>query len=256
MKLNDIVNKIETLFPLEDRMFDFDNVGLQVGDIDRSINKVLLSLDMTPELLNEAMGNNVDLIIVHHPFIFKGLRNVKNGDYFGSVITNLIKNDIALYVIHTNYDSNEIGMNYQLLKHLGVENILFVENSALAYGKLENELTHDEFTKLLKEKYKLNALKFSGKESVMISKIGVLGGSGINETNMQEAHEYGLDAYVSGDMTYKDGLFAKTLSLNVYDVGHYTENIGFKYLKDMLNNELSSVEFIYSELLNPHFDVK
>ncbi len=256
MKLQDIVSKIEQIYPLTDKLFDSDNIGLQVGNIDAEIRKVLVTLDMTPETLDEALYNDVDLVIAHHPFIFNGLKSVKLDDYFGSVIAKLLQNDIALYVIHTNYDNSENGMGYHLLQHLGVKDISFVESSPLVHGEFANKLTHEQFVSLIKTKYKLDHVRFSGSEIDDIKRIGIIGGSGFDEQSVINASKYKLDAYVSGDMKYKDALLAKTLNLNVYDVGHYVENIGFEYLVNILKKEFKSVEVNFSELNNPHFVIK
>ncbi len=256
MKLKEIINKLEELYPLENKLFDFDNIGLQLGDANSDIKKVLLTLDMTPEVVNEALSEGVDLIIAHHPFIFKGIKSVRTDDYFGDTITKLIKNNISLYIMHTNYDNSKLGMGFHLLEFLGVKHISFVDNTAIAYGDLNGQMTHEQFIGFLKEKYQLVSLGFSGNENDNIRKIGIVGGSGFDELSMQEASNLGLDAYISGDISYKDALFAKTLELNIYDVGHYVENIGFKGLFEILKNEISGIDFIFSELNNPHFTIK
>ncbi len=256
MKLRNIIGMLEQLYPLENKLFDFDNIGLQVGDLDKDVKTVLLTLDMTPEVANEAMDVGADLIIAHHPFIFKGLKSINAHDYFGSTITKMIKNNIGLYIMHTNYDNNKLGMGFSLLDHLGVNNITFIDNTAMVYGDFDSKLTHKQFISLLKHKYQLLSLSFSGNENIDIKKVGIIGGSGFNEQSMLEASNLKLDAYISGDMTYKDALFAKTLNLNVYDVGHYVENIGFKKLVDILKNEIKDIDFIFSRLINPHYIVK
>ncbi len=256
MKLTDIICKLEELFPLKDKMFEEDNIGLQVGNPGMCVKKVLISLDLTPEVASEAISNEVDLIIVHHPFIFNGINAIVSDDYFGDVITNLIKNDIALYVIHTNYDSSKNGMGYHLLKHLGVENVSFSENSILAYGYLENPMSHDNFISFLKEKFKLCSVKFSGNETDVVSKVGIIGGSGMRNEDLLEASNNDLDAYLSGDMLYKNALYSKSIGLNIYDIGHYAESIGFEPLVNILNEQLEEVEFVYSQINNPHFVIK
>ncbi len=252
MRLRDVISILEELYPLEDKLFDSDNIGLQVGDMNKDTKKVLLTLDMTPEVANEAVNEGVDLVIAHHPFIFHPITSVRTDDYFGSAITKIIKNDIALYVMHTNYDNNVLGMGFHLLNHLGVKNITHVDASAMVYGDLDKETTHEEFIKLLKDKYQLIALGFSGNQNDKIQKVGLIGGSGFDQTSIIEASKLNLDAYISGDITYKDALFAKTQELNVYDVGHYVENIGFMGLMDILNKRIDGVHFTFSKLNNPH----
>ena len=110
MKLKTLVRKIETKYPL-DLAYDWDNVGLLVGDFDNDIQKVLVVLEANEKVIDEAIQNKVDLIVTHHPFIFKKMNKINTSDLKGKLIHKLIKNGIALYSMHTNFDIafDEIG---------------------------------------------------------------------------------------------------------------------------------------------------
>lgn len=122
VKLSEIIKVIEVIAP-KNLAEDWDNVGLQVGSYQQSIHRVLLTLDTTPEVIEEAVNRKVDLIIAHHPFIFKGLKTLSTDYEKGRLITQLIKNDIALYVAHTNLDKAGVGLNDFLAHKLGLESI-------------------------------------------------------------------------------------------------------------------------------------
>ncbi|MFR5403602.1 MAG: Nif3-like dinuclear metal center hexameric protein [Clostridium sp.] len=101
MKLNDLIKKIENKYPLN-LAYDWDNVGLLVGDFDNKIKKVLVTLEANESVVEEAIQKNIDLIITHHPFIFRKMNKINTKDLKGRLIHKLIKNDIALYSMHTN----------------------------------------------------------------------------------------------------------------------------------------------------------
>lgn len=134
MKLNDLIKKIENKYPLN-LAYDWDNVGLIVGDFDSDIKKVLVTLEANEKVINEAIENNVDLIVTHHPFIFKKMKKINTRDLKGKLIHKLIKNNINLYSMHTNFDIAYDGLNDYFMEVMGFENtkILDVTNSETLY---------------------------------------------------------------------------------------------------------------------------
>ncbi|WP_455538349.1 Nif3-like dinuclear metal center hexameric protein [Terrisporobacter sp.] len=134
MKLNDLIKKIENKYPLN-LAYDWDNVGLLVGDFENDIKKILITLEANEKVIDEAIENNVDLIVTHHPFIFRKINKINTKDLKGRLIHKLIKNDIALYSMHTNFDIAFDGLNDYFMEVMGFENskILDVTNSATLY---------------------------------------------------------------------------------------------------------------------------
>lgn len=134
MKLNDLIKKIENKYPLN-LAYDWDNVGLLVGDFDNKIKKVLVTLEANESVVEEAIQKNIDLIITHHPFIFRKMNKINTKDLKGRLIHKLIKNDIALYSMHTNFDIAFDGLNDYFMEVMGFEDtkILDVTNSETLY---------------------------------------------------------------------------------------------------------------------------
>ena len=134
MLLKTIIKKIEAKYPLS-LAYDWDNVGLLVGDLDINVNKVLVVLEANEKVIDEAIENNIDLIITHHPFIFKKMNKINTSDLKGKLIHKLIKNDIALYSMHTNFDIAYDGLNDYFMKLMGFENskVLEVTNTETLY---------------------------------------------------------------------------------------------------------------------------
>lgn len=121
VKLQQITNLINNLAP-KHLAYDWDNIGLQLGDYNQDVSRVLVTLDVTEEVVKEAIDSDVDLIVAHHPVIFKGISNIRFNTPLGKIIQKAIKHDIAIYVAHTNYDIAEDGLNDLLAKRLGLVN--------------------------------------------------------------------------------------------------------------------------------------
>ncbi|MES2417621.1 MAG: Nif3-like dinuclear metal center hexameric protein [Bacteroidota bacterium] len=121
MKLADITNYLESIAPLNYQE-DYDNAGLIVGNSNDDVHAALVALDCTEQIVNEAIAKNCDLIITHHPIVFKGLKKFNGKTYVERVILKAIKNNIALYAIHTNLDHVAQGVSGEICKRLGIEN--------------------------------------------------------------------------------------------------------------------------------------
>lgn len=134
MKLKTLIKQIENKYPLN-LAYDWDNVGLLVGNFDLEVKKVMVSLEANENVIEEAINNNVDLIITHHPFIFKKMNKINTSDLKGKLIHKLIKNDVALYSMHTNFDIAYDGLNDYFMEVIGFENskILEVTNTEVLY---------------------------------------------------------------------------------------------------------------------------
>ena len=121
MKIKEITNYLESVAPLHYQE-SYDNAGLLVGDANREIDAALITLDCTEEIVEEAIENNCNLIIAHHPIIFSGLKKITGQNYVERTIIKAIKNNIAIYAIHTNLDNIKTGVSAKIAEILGVEN--------------------------------------------------------------------------------------------------------------------------------------
>jgi len=121
MKITEITRYLETLSPLA-LQEEYDNCGLLLGNPGDEFQKALLCLDLTEEVMTEAIKNKCNLVISHHPFIFKGLKKLITGQPETAIVTLAIKNDIAVYAIHTNLDNTLHGLNELVLSKLGISN--------------------------------------------------------------------------------------------------------------------------------------
>lgn len=126
MKILDLVSVIEK-YAAPELQEDYDNAGLITGDASWDCNGVLCTLDVTVEVVKEAKANNCNLIVAHHPIIFRGLKRINGRTYVEQVIIEAIKNDIAIYAAHTNLDNIVLGVNGMIAKKLGLKNITILQ---------------------------------------------------------------------------------------------------------------------------------
>ncbi len=127
VKVGDIIAIMERNFPLF-LVQEWDNVGLQSGSAQQPVNKILVALDLTSEVMQTAIAGKYNLIITHHPLLFKPLKNIDVDRFPGNLIAQLIKNDISLYAAHTNLDMAERGINQLLAEKIGLQEIIPLSN--------------------------------------------------------------------------------------------------------------------------------
>ncbi|MBR4237145.1 Nif3-like dinuclear metal center hexameric protein [bacterium] len=244
MKLNIIIEKLNELYP-ESLKSSYDNVGLMVGSMTKDVKRVLLALDLTREVMDEAINNNIDLIITHHPVLFHPLSMIDTDKDPGSIIRDLIKYDIANYAMHTNFDV--VKMNDYLSSLIGIENkeILSESESLGVYGDIKPTKVEDYILKV-KKAFGIASCEYYGKENITISKVGIIGGSG--SSRIDAAKEKGLDLFITGDVSYSRGIEAKRLGVNVLDVGHFVEHLFTDVLNEDLKNLDSTLEVLTSSV--------
>ena len=125
MKISEIINYLDSYAPQSFKE-DYDNVGLLVGNRNNEISGVLISLDVTEAVVEEAVSKKANLIVSHHPIIFRGLKKLTGSNEVERVVSMAIKNDIALYAAHTNLDNIQGGVNTKIADKLGLENQKFI----------------------------------------------------------------------------------------------------------------------------------
>ena len=241
MKVKEITKIIENFAPL-DYAFAWDNVGLMVGDLECEVSKVMLTLDVTPDVVCQAIKEKCCLIISHHPFIFEHIKSINFSKAQGKMIKDLIENNICVYSCHTNMDSAQEGINTHFAKMLELENgIILEENEKFEnigigrIGKLKNTVTLGELANYTKKLLNTPFVKVVGDISKNIEYLAVASGSCGDLISL--AKEKGADAIITADVKYHQALEAKDIGIGVIDAGHFpTENFVVDILKDILKN--------------------
>lgn len=259
-KLKKVLSVIEKIAPSY-LAEDWDNVGLQIGDYKKAVKKIMICLEVTKEVVDEAISKSIDMIICHHPLIFKPLKNIKTDDQIGNMVYRLIKNDVALYTAHTNLDIVNGGTNDVLAELLNMKDIKpLVSTSTDEYGlgrvgRLENPMKLSLFCEEIKEKLKMKSLRVIGDINKDVQKIGLCTGSGAEF--IHRAYKSSCDCYITGDVKYHEAQYALGLGMPVIDAGHFeTEYIVCEPLAEKLKDSIvekgMNVEVIVSEAyVNP-----
>ena len=239
-----IYNFLNEIAPFSSSM-EYDNTGLLAGNFENKVEKVVLSLDITNEVCNEAKNLGAQLIISHHPVIFKAIKNIN----FKSPVANLIKNEKNAICAHTNLDIAEKGVNFELAKALKLSNLktLTFENSHPLglVGNLEKAMNCNEFAKFVKENLLCEGLRYTEIKKE-IKKVAVCSGSG--GSLVESVFEAKADAFVTGEIKHSDILKANSFGIQVVDTGHFkSENVIIKPLEEKLKRAFPEIEFFTSK---------
>ena len=207
MQLKQIYKILDALSPFE-LQASWDNSGLQVGEMNDEVEQVYLSLDVDSSLLEEVKENS--LIIVHHPLIFKGLKSLDSSVYPAKLIKKMIKKDISLVAMHTNFDITHLN-KYVASAILGYKNITC--EGHICY--FDVDCSFDELALHVKSALGLEIVRSVG-EKKHIKRCALTTGSGGDLIGEVDA-----DCFLSGDFKYHQALEAKENNLNLLDIGHY-----------------------------------
>ncbi len=227
MKVSEIRSLIETAFPPQ-AAEEWDNIGLLLGKGDKDVKKVLLTLDITPFVADEAVNFGADLIVSHHPILFGGTKRITDETQEGRTLLKLLENNVAVIAAHTNLDSAKGGLNDCLAELFKLKNTVPVlpnraEGAGLGrIGDLEKPMTALEFAILAKEK--LNTpVRLSGDNKKTVKRIAV--GSGASDDIVCDAVEMGADLVLTGDCKYHRNQSYVDLGAVIVDAGHYPTEI-------------------------------
>ena len=244
MLCKEIIEIIERTYPKQAAM-EWDNVGLLVGRTDKEVNKVLVALDLTDEVLAEAIDSNIDMIVTHHPLIFAPLKKITNEHFIGNRVVKLLQHDISYYAMHTNYDV--LGMAQLAGDMFGLNSTEAFEvtdiESAEGIGRigdLETTITLKDCCKRVKESFTLDAVKVFGDMDKEIKRVAISPGSG--KSMLKEALKKHADVLITGDIDHHEGIDAVAQGTAIIDAGHYgLEHIFIKDMTEYLRDNLSDV---------------
>lgn len=201
----------------------------------------MLTLDIDEIIVEQAVNEQIDLIITHHPFIFSGLKSIDFNTYEGRIIQNLINNNINLYSMHTSFDMADAGVNQKLASKLGIQNyetLKIINQDLSGYGGVSdiNPVKIEDYAKEVKNN--LNALYiklYCNDSNRVVKRVAFCGGSGSDFIN--DAIEKKADVYITGDIKYHQAQTALNNNLCIIDAGHFnTEYHSLENVRDVLIN--------------------
>ena len=256
MRCQDILDKIEARYPRK-YACDWDNVGLLVGREDKEIQKIYIALDATDEAIEEAIANGADMLLTHHPMIFKGMKRVTQEDFIGRRIIRLIQNDMVYYAMHTNFDV--MGMADLAADYLGISDTRVLEITSVSetgeegigrYGSLKKEMTVRECCEEVKQAFSLENVKVFGDLERKVKTAAISPGSG--KSVISNALQAGVDVLITGDIDHHEGIDAVAQNMTVIDAGHYgVEHIFIPYMEQYLKREAKELEIAVQPLTFP-----
>ena len=225
MKVKDIIRVIEEFAPLS-LQEGWDNSGLCIGSPEDVVSSVLLGLDCTPELVDEAIACGADMIVTHHPLIFSGLKKISPDNPVGEAVIKAIKAGISIYAAHTSADKVIAGVSGAMAARLGLEDVQILdedgEGTGLGVvGNLPEPLSAEEAVKLVKKCFGLKAMRASKPVDGKISRVAMCGGSG--GSLIGAAMNSDAQLYISGDISYHN--FFTRDGFMIMDIGHYESEI-------------------------------
>lgn len=227
----------------------YDNVGLLVGNPQMDVRGVLVNLDMTEEVVAEAVASGCNLIVGHHPIWFTARKRLNGEDYVSRTIIAAIKQDVALYACHTNLDSVRTGVNARISERLGLGDTDFLRPTALEVdagsgmiGYLPRPMPKKDFLTFVKRQFHCGGIRFADAPIDAVQKVAVCGGAGSFLT--ADALRLQADAFVTADITYHK-FFDHEQRMLLLDIGHYES--------EQFTSELI-VEYLLEKF--PTFDVR
>ncbi|UQS85436.1 Nif3-like dinuclear metal center hexameric protein [Apilactobacillus apisilvae] len=250
MKVFDLVKQFEKFAP-KSIAVDGDPIGLQIGSLNQNVHKVMTTLDVRPEVVDEAINNHVDFIFSHHPLIFRPAKNLDLSIPQNEMYAKIIEHHITVYSAHTNLDNAINGMNDWLAERLKLTNtkglVYQKEINNRKYfmgriGELPTEMNVLDFANFCKKQFKVEGLRLiSNTPNNSIKKVAVLGGDGGKFFNI--AKNKGADVYVTGDVYYHVGHDILADKFSVVDPGHHIESICRPYLAKMFREWSNQFEW-------------
>lgn len=225
-RLNDIISVIRKFAP-ETATYEYDNVGLMVGRLDLNVYNVLCCLDVTDDVLSEAITRNCQLIVSHHPLIFSPIKSVTSESLVGRIIHKAIKNDIAIYSAHTNLDFVAGGINEFLTKLLGFKNIVplnpYISDSE-GFGRIGdiNSITISDMCKRVNSVLN-DTSRIIGIPSDTTQRAVIINGAGGGDTKFIDmAIEAEANLLITSEVKHHVAVYAKENKFNIIETQHYT----------------------------------
>ncbi len=260
MQCEKIMQCIEALSPLTFAE-DWDNVGLLAGRREKEVDTVYLAVDATDEVVADAIRCGAQMLLTHHPLIFKAMKKINTDDFIGRRLVKLLQADISYVAMHTNFDVR--GMAQDAAQRMDLQNARVLEvtyeqdgvtEGIGRIGELRKKETLQRYAQYVKEVFSLSHVRIFGDPEQEIHTAAICPGSGksvIATAITQEA-----DVLVTGDIDHHEGIDAVAQGLAIIDAGHYgIEKIFVEYMAQYLKKELPTLNVITAPVKEPFLTI-
>ena len=221
MKARQVADIIEEFAPLGIQE-SWDNAGFCIGSPEAEVTGIMVGFDCTPALIDEALACGCNMIVTHHPLIFRGVKKINPDTFPGSAIVSAIKHDMVVYSAHTNADKTDGGVSWIMAAKLGLKDIEPLGEDGLGtIGLLPEAMDSKAFIEFVKKTFSLSLVRCSKPLQTPVRRVAMCGGAG--GSLIEEAEAKGADAYLCGDLSYHS--FFTDAGFMLLDVGHYESEI-------------------------------
>ncbi len=263
VKIYQVVDALEHYAPLP-LQEGYDNAGLQVGLTEAvEVSGALLCLDVTEAVVDEAIRKGCNLIVSHHPLIFRKLARISDENYVQRTVRKAIKNDIAIVSMHTNMDAAKGGVNFKIAEKLGLRNLRFfggekeidgVKGGEGVIGEITDEtdalhadgIAADDLVLMLRERFQAECVQCNQLLRRPIRKVALCGGAG--SFLLDAAIAAGADAFITGEMHYHE-FFVHEQEIQICVIGHYqSEQFTSEIFRSIITEKCPGVKCEISEI--------
>jgi GTP cyclohydrolase I len=254
-----VIEAMEKLAPLS-LSKDWDNSGLQIGHPGWSAEKIMVALDPLPEAVAFACEHHMNMLVTHHPLIFKPLKSIDTNTPIGKIIHRALHQELAIFSAHTNLDTAKNGVNDVLAQKIGLQEItpLIRKDQALSgspeglsfsfgrTGVLGRVTSLVQLAGTIKRKLSLEKIEVAGSPDLLIERVATCCGSGSGL--MELFLSSGAQVFISGDLKYHDARDAEAMGVGLMDIGHFaSEHLMIEVLVNAIKNELAK-KGLYAEV--------
>ena len=255
MKIKQVVDALEHYAPLP-LQEGYDNAGLQVGLTEAvEVSGALLCLDVTEAVVDEAIQKGCNLIVSHHPLIFRKLARITDENYVQRTVRKAIKNDVAIVSMHTNMDAATGGVNFKIAEKLGLRNVRFfagekeangVKGGEGVIGDFAEAIAADDLVLMLRERFRVECVQCNQLLRSPIKKVALCGGAGA--FLLGDAIAAGADAFITGEMSYHE-YFGHEQEIQICIIGHYqSEQFTSEIFRRIIEEQCPGVKCCISEI--------
>ena len=246
VKIKQVLSALEQFAPLP-LQESWDNAGLQLGLTEAEVSGVLLCLDVNEKIIDEALAKGCNLVVSHHPLLFRGLKQISDETQVQRTVVKAIKNDIAVVSMHTNMDNAKGGVNWKIAERLGLQDCRFfaqkdvngVEAGSGVTGILPKPMDAPAFIEFVKRQFGVACAQCNELLQRPISRVAVCGGAG--DFLLPDAVGEGADAFITGEMHYHQ-FFGYEQQVQICVIGHYqSEQYTSEVFRDIIQKECPEV---------------
>ena len=252
VKIKEVLSALERFAPLP-LQESWDNAGLQVGLTETEVSGALLCLDVTEKIVDEAIAKGCNLIVSHHPLLFRGLKTISDLTDVQRTVMKVIENRLCVISMHTNMDNAKDGVNFRIASKLGLHDVRFmasktvdgVEAGSGVTGSLPEPVAADEFIMAVKKAFDVECAMCNELLQRPVRKVAVCGGAG--DFLLDEAISAGADAFITGEMHYHQ-YFGYEQRIQICVIGHYqSEQFTSEVFREVIERECPGVRTVIAE---------